>query len=161
MNKIIIFNIISVLSLIINIEIIKCEIEETPLCIKCSCTSDDSRPEVDIDCTDDILTLEFIYEQKNWINTTTNHTYLISTLNLKSSDLGNLRGQFSESNLTLLDFTDNFIRTIEDNYFAKLQNLSKLILSYNQIDRLRPDAFKVSTIQRNDFKRMIVTRKKF
>ncbi|KAF2888270.1 hypothetical protein ILUMI_17902 [Ignelater luminosus] len=142
MNNLIIFNIIVVLFLIINIKIIKCEIEETPLCLKCSCTSDENGPEVDIDCTDDMLTLEFIYDQRNWINTTTNHTYYISTLNLKSSDLGDLRGQFPESNLTLLDFTDNLIRTIDDNYFAKLQNMSELVLTRNEIDRLKPDAFK-------------------
>lgn len=67
----------------------------------------------------------------------------MNSLTLAHSNLGDLKTQFPSSNLTLLDLSGNYIREIAEDVFCQLQNMETLILSYNDIEVLTPNAFSV------------------
>lgn len=50
---------------------------------------------------------------------------------------------FPQSGLTYLNLANNDIYGIRDNVFQNLQSMRVLILSYNDLELLSPDAFKV------------------
>lgn len=115
---------------------------KTPLCNQCSCTSKQGQSEIDVDCKNRIMPYGVLYDEKNWLVGDNNNTYPIGSVDLKSTDIGDLRKKFVTSSLTTLDLTDNFIRNVMEECFSQLQSMQVLILNHNEIETLQPDVFK-------------------
>lgn len=124
--------------LIICASLLSVNSQKSPLCDDCRCQG------AEIHCNEIFPNL-LIYQSENWINKDTNATYDIEKLWIEQSNFRNLSILFVKSNLTYLNLNDNGIQTIGDGVFQNLQSLEELVLTNNRLNKIQPDAFKVTS----------------
>ncbi|XP_074041949.1 CD180 antigen isoform X2 [Leptinotarsa decemlineata] len=110
-----------------------------PFCKLCKCETDDD-VSANVTCTTDQR--NYIFENSFWFNQSTNESYAYNALNFQNNQFLNLSYVFPKSNLTYLDLSNNAIYRISDGVFQNLQKMITLILSYNGLEMIHPDAFK-------------------
>ncbi|KAF5294333.1 hypothetical protein FQR65_LT10786 [Abscondita terminalis] len=113
--------------------------EQSLFCTHCKCST--TNQTIDVDCTDKFITVAVFESNSSWFDSA-GAAYPFGRVILKNSDLPDINVPFPVSNLTYLDLSSNFIRNIKDESFAQLQQMHTLILSYNAIDKLKPEVFK-------------------
>ncbi|XP_018320781.1 leucine-rich repeat neuronal protein 3-like [Agrilus planipennis] len=119
---------------------------DTPFCDKCHCSKEEP---LIVDCAS--VKITNLFEDYYWMDKTTNISYSIAALNLSSNDLGDIKKIFPKSNLTVLDLSNNYIRSLDDQVFTNLEMMEILILSYNEIEHLNPNTFRGIRIDGDDY----------
>lgn len=86
-----------------------------------------------------------IFAPEFWQTTVDNKTqsFKYHSFNIQNNVFTNLSKEFPPSNLVYLNLANNRIVSITENVFKNLQNMVVLKLSYNDLDNIDPDAFKV------------------
>ncbi|KAG5876561.1 hypothetical protein JTB14_004213 [Gonioctena quinquepunctata] len=110
-----------------------------PFCRLCKCDTDGDE-HANVTCTVDIR--NYVFEDSFWFNNKTNNSYDYNSINFQNNVFINLTYIFPKSNLTHMNLANNAIYGIADKVFQNLQNMVTLILSYNDLEILHPDAFK-------------------
>lgn len=111
-----------------------------PFCKTCKCRFLSNSDPAEVSCTTKLI--YDIFEDYYWIDSTTNQSYAYSSITLQNNEFGNLSYIFPPSNLTYLNLANNDINRISDSVFQNFQNMKTLILSYNDLEILHPNAFK-------------------
>lgn len=112
-----------------------------PFCTICKCKLIDDDDSIEIDCSGNMK--DQLFNTSYWINATTNQTYPNRYLAVENSAIITLNQKFPKSDLIVLQLANNSIFNISDNVFCNLQKMEVLILSFNNLEVLHPDAFKV------------------
>jgi len=110
-----------------------------PFCHLCACENNDSN-QFDVTCTKDIK--EYLFDTYYWINKDNNESYSYDQLSIQNTPILTLDKQFPASSIKMLNLAKNSIVNISDNIFSNLQSMEILVLSFNNIELLHPDAFK-------------------
>lgn len=114
-------------------------LNRTPLCDRCRCFNK-TLENPDVSC-DGIAVANDLQNSSLWsIN---DILYQINSLNLQNNNLTEINTPFPASTYLVLDLSRNFLRSIDVLVFQDLTNLETLILSYNNLETLAPDVFKV------------------
>lgn len=119
----------------------------SPFCQICKCTyTPDEDP--DVDCSGVTNAVNYLYENTYWFDYSEadNRSFPVRSFKIQFVDLRTISSQFLTSNLTKLDLSNNSIVSIEDVAFANLESMQELVLSYNDLSVLRPEAFRVSNL---------------
>lgn len=121
-----------------------------PLCTICTCQikNETGSTYADVICkrvSHNIYSLEF-WQTKDKNET---HNFNYHSFNIQNNVFTNLSQEFPPSNLVYLNLANNRIVSITQSVFKNLQNMVVLVLSYNDLDNIDPDAFKVS--KQNNF----------
>lgn len=97
----------------------------------------------DVICTNKVS--HDIFDSNFWQAVVDNktHSYNYHSFNIQNNVFSNLSKEFPSSNLVYLNLANNNIVSITQSVFRNLQNMKVLILSYNDLDNIDPDAFKV------------------
>lgn len=116
-----------------------------PLCTICTCHTN---TKANILYADVICQKKIDYDifaKSFWQIDILNKTYSCNytSLNFQNNHMISLTQEFPPSNLTYLNLAHNEIADISKGIFKNLQNMKTLILSYNDLDNIDPDAFKV------------------
>ncbi|RZC39590.1 leucine-rich repeat neuronal protein 1, partial [Asbolus verrucosus] len=109
-----------------------------PFCKICTCENDDNN-NFEITCTRNVNM--YINDNSYWMDQNNNRSYSYKSLTIHNNPILTLKKQFPPSNIVLLNLANNSIVNISDSIFSNLQNMETLILSYNNIELLHPDAF--------------------
>lgn len=120
--------------------VIFAESDKLPFCKICKCHFSNDDEQADVTCTTNII--YNIFDDYYWKINGTNESYAYATINFQNNQFGDLTYIFPPSNLTYLNLANNDINKIADSVFQNLQNMETLILSYNDLEILHPDAFK-------------------
>lgn len=116
--------------------------DKLPLCSdNCNCLFINNTESAKVTCVKDVKTI--VTNTSSWINPADNQSYPYLALTLTNQMFIELNFTFPQSGLTYLDLANNDIYGIRDNVFQNLQSMRVLILSYNDLELLSPDAFKV------------------
>lgn len=116
----------------------------SPFCQICKCTYlPDQDP--DVDCSTVTNAVNYLYEETYWFDyaDANNKSFPVNSFKMQFVDLRTIKSQFLTSNLTKLDLSNNSIVSIEDIAFANLENMEELVLSYNDLSIMKPEAFRV------------------
>lgn len=120
------------------------ESSQLPFCKICKCHfASNEEEQADVTCTTNII--YNIFDDYYWKANGTNQSYAYASINFQNNQFGELTYIFPSSNLTYLNLANNDINKIADSVFQNLQNMRTLILSYNDLEILHPDAFKVKS----------------
>ncbi|KAJ8971417.1 hypothetical protein NQ317_018152 [Molorchus minor] len=111
-----------------------------PFCKICRCHFTDNSASADVTCTTNIQ--YNIFNDYFWKDQDTNESYAYNSINFQNNKFINLTYIFPPSNLTYLNLANNAIYGIADSVFQNFQNMDTLILSYNDLEIIHPDAFK-------------------
>lgn len=117
----------------------------SPFCSLCKCTyTADEDP--DVDCSSVPNAVNYLYEDTYWFDFSdaNNKSFPVRSFKIQFVDLRTISSQFLTSNLTKLDLSNNSIVSIEDVAFANLESMQELVLSYNDLSIIKPEAFRVS-----------------
>ncbi|KAJ8929458.1 hypothetical protein NQ314_017838 [Rhamnusium bicolor] len=113
---------------------------QLPFCKICKCHFVNNSAQADVTCTTNIQ--YNIFNDYFWKNNATNESYAYASINFQNNQFINLSYTFPPSELTYLNLANNAIYGIADSVFQNLQNMETLILSYNDLEILHPDALK-------------------
>jgi Leucine-rich repeat (LRR) protein len=112
-----------------------------PFSKSCKCVEDDSN-KFDVTCTGNIWTQ--VFDESSWTDKNLNKSYPYKSLTVHNSPLLSLDKKFFSSNIVYLDLANNSIVNVSDGIFSNLQDMETLVLSFNNIESLHPNAFEVS-----------------
>lgn len=109
----------------------------SPFCDICTCNLN----------TTEVLCNQAIGNQlwinSSWFDTQTGQIYPLKRVTVQNSPVLSLQQPFPQSDIVYLNLANNSIVNISDNIFSNLQKMEVLILSYNNINLLHPNAFYV------------------
>ncbi|CAH1380376.1 unnamed protein product [Tenebrio molitor] len=109
-----------------------------PFSKSCKCVEDDSN-KFDVTCTGNIWTQ--VFDESSWTDKNLNKSYPYKSLTVHNSPLLSLDKKFFSSNIVYLDLANNSIVNVSDGIFSNLQDMETLVLSFNNIESLHPNAF--------------------
>lgn len=109
----------------------------SPFCDICNCISNDT----EVVCNRAIGTQ--LWLNSSWFDTQNGQIYPLQRVTVQNSPVLNLQQQFPSSEIVYLNLANNSIVNVSDDVFANLQKMEVLILSYNNIELLHPNAFYV------------------
>lgn len=119
-----------------------------PLCTLCKCQMKtvDAVKYADVVCFTKVY--HDIFSPEFWVTTVDNktHEYNYHSLNFQNNILTNLSKEFPSSNLVYLNLASNNMVSITQSVFRNLQKMEILVLSYNDLDDIDPEAFRVSYV---------------
>ncbi|XP_057654464.1 chondroadherin-like [Diorhabda carinulata] len=111
-----------------------------PLCKICACTVDNNETTANVTC---VKPIEYeIFSDYFWFSNATNTSIAYNSITINYNKFIDFNKVFPTSNLTYLNLANNNIFNISDSIFKNLQNMVVLILSYNDLEIIHPDAFR-------------------
>lgn len=117
--------------------------ELAPICGIEGCKCEGSNEKINVICSTIDPQIK-IFEAAFWNDSKTHHLYPYDSVTIQDNKINSLNKTFQTSNLTYLNLANNDISGIGEGVFKNLQNMKVLILSYNDLEIIHPDAFKVS-----------------
>ncbi|CAG9815183.1 unnamed protein product [Phaedon cochleariae] len=112
----------------------------SPFCKLCICSWNHEGTYTNVSCTKPIP--NYAFENSSWIENDSNKPYEYTAVSFQNNHFNNLSYVFPRSNLIYFNLAHNDIFRISDSVFRNLQNMVVLILSYNDLEIIHPDAFK-------------------
>ncbi|CAH1963122.1 unnamed protein product [Acanthoscelides obtectus] len=114
--------------------------DQPPFCKSCECQiTNTTTVRRIVSCRHDVERIIFI--ESNWKNEK-NETFDYDIVSFQNGVLPNLTNIFPASSLVSLDLSYNDIISIGSNVFMNLKNMTTLILSHNDLEKIDPDVFK-------------------